>query len=80
MSSAGFAQSRRSGYVEPPLVTAGSDLGAVRAFLPRSGSPARPYSAADVIDGLLEIGALDDVLDDVLAGYVVDVLELAGRP
>lgn len=51
MAAAGFPQRRRNGYVEPPLVTAGSDLGPVTALLDRS--PQGSYRAADVVAYLL---------------------------
>lgn len=40
LATAGLAQVRRDGYVEPPIVTLGEDLGAVRALL-SSLSPGR---------------------------------------
>jgi NAD(P)H-dependent flavin oxidoreductase YrpB (nitropropane dioxygenase family) len=53
LASAGFAQKRRNGYREPPLVSAGSDLTAVIALLGESGD-ASSYSATQVISYLLD--------------------------
>ncbi len=47
----GLGQLRPDGRTELPLVTAGDDLDAVRRFMPPGASS---YSAADVIDQLLE--------------------------
>jgi len=58
-AAAGLAQQRASGYLEPPIVTSGSDFSGVRAVLqrnaPRAGrpAPADSYTAADIIDYLL---------------------------
>ncbi len=53
LASAGYAQRRPSGYVEPPLVTAGSDFSTV-ARLARGMGPGRgTYSAREVIDYIL---------------------------
>lgn len=49
-AAAGHPQRRPGGYIEPPLVTSGSDLEPVRALL-----AARPnYAAADVVHFLLD--------------------------
>jgi hypothetical protein len=53
LSSAGFPQRRRNGYVEPPLATAGSDLGPVAALLAQSPPGTVSYRAADVVAHLL---------------------------
>jgi NAD(P)H-dependent flavin oxidoreductase YrpB (nitropropane dioxygenase family) len=53
LSSAGLPQRRRNGYVEPPLVTAGSDLSAVIRLLAAAGDDAESYRAADVVSHLL---------------------------
>ncbi|MFI5100966.1 MAG: nitronate monooxygenase [Actinomycetes bacterium] len=52
-ANVGLAQTRRDGFVEPPLVTLGADLGAARtlAELHPAG-----WHAADVIDWLLGAG------------------------
>jgi len=51
LSAVAYAQVRRSGEVEPPLVTAGDDAAQVHRFL----KPGRDsYSADDVLDALLE--------------------------
>ena len=50
----GLGQTRRDGYVEPPLVTAGDDLDLVAHLLERNGTG---YTAAEVIDHLLPEGA-----------------------
>jgi NAD(P)H-dependent flavin oxidoreductase YrpB (nitropropane dioxygenase family) len=52
-ASAGWPQHRRNGYVEPPLVTAGSDLGAVAELLAQTQPGATTYTAADVVSHLL---------------------------
>jgi NAD(P)H-dependent flavin oxidoreductase YrpB (nitropropane dioxygenase family) len=52
-ASAGFPQRRRGGYVEPPLVTAGSDLTPVADLLARAASGSLSYRAADVVAYLL---------------------------
>ncbi|MBL8169605.1 MAG: nitronate monooxygenase [Acidobacteria bacterium] len=52
-ATAGFPQRRKSGYVEPPLVTSGDDLANLARLLP---SPKTSYSAEDVINYLLGLG------------------------
>jgi NAD(P)H-dependent flavin oxidoreductase YrpB (nitropropane dioxygenase family) len=52
-ASAGWPQRRRNGYVEPALVTAGSDLGAVAELLASTEPGTSSYSAADVVAHLL---------------------------
>ena len=53
LATVGLGQHRRDGYVEPPLVTLGQDLG----FLPHLLSPgASGYSAKEVIEYLLSDG------------------------
>lgn len=49
LATAGYAQTRRDGRVEPPLITAGSDLGPVAELLARHTNGERAYSAADVV-------------------------------
>ena len=49
-ATAGFAQTRKDGYVEPPLITLGDDLMAVSQFL-KGGTTS--YSAKDVVTYLL---------------------------
>ena len=46
----GLAQSRRDGYVEPPLVTLGSELDAARTLAEHHPDG---WGAADVVDWLL---------------------------
>ena len=48
----GLAQTRRDGYVEPPLVTLGSDLEAARTLAERHPDG---WRAADVVDWLLTV-------------------------
>lgn len=50
LASAGLAQRRPGGAVEPPLVTCGGDLTPVAQLVARFG---RRYAAADVVDYLL---------------------------
>jgi len=50
VSNIGLAQTRKNGYVEPPLITAGDDLVDIARFLPPGQST---YSARDVIETLL---------------------------
>ncbi|NUM45206.1 MAG: nitronate monooxygenase [Anaerolineales bacterium] len=50
MSTAGFPQRRKDGYVEKPIVTSGDDLVAVGQFV-RAGKTS--YSAEDVVNYLL---------------------------
>ena len=52
MASAGLPQTRPQGYVEPALVTAGSDVTAVGHLLSASSDGAT-YRAADVVRYLL---------------------------
>ena len=53
LASAGLPQRRRNGYLEPPLVTAGSDFTTV-AHLVKQLPPGRAtYPAADVVAHLL---------------------------
>jgi NAD(P)H-dependent flavin oxidoreductase YrpB (nitropropane dioxygenase family) len=56
-ASAGMPQRRRNGYVEPPLVTAGSDLTTVATLLAQAPSGERSYRAEDVVAHLLGDGA-----------------------
>jgi nitronate monooxygenase len=49
-ATAGFAQVRKNGNSEPPLVTSGDSLAAITQFIP---SGATRYSARDVIQTLL---------------------------
>jgi NAD(P)H-dependent flavin oxidoreductase YrpB (nitropropane dioxygenase family) len=54
LATAGLAQFRtKSGYEEPPLVTAGADFGGVRELMDLVAPGETLYSAADVIDHLL---------------------------
>lgn len=50
MATVGCGQWRNDGYREPALVTSGSDVGNVAAFLPDGASS---YTAADVIERIL---------------------------
>lgn len=50
VSNIGLAQTRKGGYVEPALITAGDDLVDIARFLPSGQST---YSARDVIETLL---------------------------
>jgi NAD(P)H-dependent flavin oxidoreductase YrpB (nitropropane dioxygenase family) len=52
MSTADLAQVRRHGYVEPPVVTGGTDYRAVAELLARNGAATDFYTAQDVIDYL----------------------------
>jgi NAD(P)H-dependent flavin oxidoreductase YrpB (nitropropane dioxygenase family) len=52
LATAGHPQRRATGEIEPPIVTTGSELSAVRALAARDGD----YSAADVIELLLGPG------------------------
>lgn len=49
-AAAGFPQIKRTGYVEPPIVTSGDDLPNIKQFLPEGETH---YSAKDVISILL---------------------------
>jgi NAD(P)H-dependent flavin oxidoreductase YrpB (nitropropane dioxygenase family) len=51
LSSAGYPQRRKSGYVEPLIVTSGGDIGPVQKLIERAGGGT--YGAADVIEYLL---------------------------
>ncbi|MEO8513149.1 MAG: nitronate monooxygenase [Ignavibacteria bacterium] len=51
-SSAGFPQTRNSGYIEPPLVTSGDDLLTIRELI---AVDKMNYSAEDVINYLLSV-------------------------
>jgi nitronate monooxygenase len=54
MANIGYAQARKDGSVEPPLVTVGDDLNTVAQFL----APGRTsYCAADVVKSLLSLTA-----------------------
>jgi NAD(P)H-dependent flavin oxidoreductase YrpB (nitropropane dioxygenase family) len=53
LATAGLAQVRTDGYVEPPIVTAGTDFTAVRDLLAGRRSGAATYRARDVVDYLL---------------------------
>jgi NAD(P)H-dependent flavin oxidoreductase YrpB (nitropropane dioxygenase family) len=54
MSAVGYGQIRRSGELEPSLVTAGDEVAQIRNFL-RPGRAS--YSADDVLDRLLGAGS-----------------------
>jgi hypothetical protein len=60
-AAAGLAQTRRNGYIEPPIVTLGADLDGVAKML--SDFPAG-WTAAQAVDHLLGIceGASTDAL------------------
>lgn len=63
-AAAGWPQRRRNGYVEPPLVTAGSDLATVaRLLATRRQDGASSYRAADVIAYLLAGEDADRAVD-----------------
>ena len=54
MANIGYQQTRKDGFVEPPLVTVGDDLNTVAQFL----APGRTsYSAADVVQSLLSLAS-----------------------
>jgi NAD(P)H-dependent flavin oxidoreductase YrpB (nitropropane dioxygenase family) len=53
LASAGLPQRRRSGYLEPPLVTAGSDFTTVAHLLRHLPAGQPTYAAADVVAHLL---------------------------
>jgi nitronate monooxygenase len=54
MANIGYAQMRKDGSAEPPLVTIGDDLNTVAQFL----APGRTsYRAADVVESLLSLSA-----------------------
>jgi nitronate monooxygenase len=50
-AAAGFPQTRRSGYIEPSIVTSGDDLPTIKQFIPDGQTR---YSAVDVINTLLQ--------------------------
>jgi hypothetical protein len=54
LASAGMPQHRRDGYVEPPLVTAGSDFATVAQLLRNLPAGRQTYSAADVVTHILD--------------------------
>lgn len=49
-ATAGWGQRKRSGFVEPPVITSGDDLPAIAQFVPEGSDH---YSAADVIRVML---------------------------
>ncbi len=49
-AAAGYAQNRRSGYVESPIVTSGDDLVHLAQFIPEGQTS---YSANDVLNEIL---------------------------
>lgn len=52
MANIGYQQTRKDGFVEPPLVTVGDDLNTIAQFL----APGRAsYSAAEVVQSLLSL-------------------------
>lgn len=53
LASAGLPQRRRNGYLEPPLVTAGSDFTTVAYLLKQLPPGQMTYKAADVVAHLL---------------------------
>jgi nitronate monooxygenase len=60
MANIGHQQTRKDGYVEPPLVTIGDDLNTVAQFL----APGRDsYTAADVVQSLLSGVAAEDLVE-----------------
>lgn len=61
LATIGLGQTRRDGYVEPALITAGDELHDVRRFVPAG---ADSYTAADVIDHLLQRPDAGVVADD----------------
>ncbi len=54
MANIGHEQTRKDGYVEPPLITVGDDLNTVAQFLTAGRSS---YRAADVVRSLLSLTA-----------------------
>jgi NAD(P)H-dependent flavin oxidoreductase YrpB (nitropropane dioxygenase family) len=52
LATAGFAQLRPSGYVEPPVITGGADYRAVADLVATLPSDQEFYTAGDVIDYL----------------------------
>jgi NAD(P)H-dependent flavin oxidoreductase YrpB (nitropropane dioxygenase family) len=65
MANVGLAQTRRDGFVEPPLVTLGSELAGVRELALRHPGG---WWASDVLDWLLGQGAVTRESTDVYAG------------
>lgn len=53
LATAGFAQLRSTGYVEPPVITGGGDNRAVADLLDPLSTDHEFYSASDMIDYLL---------------------------
>lgn len=53
LATAGYAQVRPDGYVEPPIVTTGTDFTAVRHLLARTAGGAPGYAAVDVVSYLM---------------------------
>ncbi|HEX2805039.1 MAG TPA: hypothetical protein VHN80_02565, partial [Kineosporiaceae bacterium] len=53
LASAGLPQRRRNGYLEPPLVTAGSDFTTIAHLLATPPRGRASYTAADVVAHLL---------------------------
>jgi NAD(P)H-dependent flavin oxidoreductase YrpB (nitropropane dioxygenase family) len=72
-ASAGWPQRRRNGYVEPALVTAGSDLGTVAELLSRARAGESSYRAEDVVAYLLS--ELPDEPDEAV-GEFADAVQL----
>jgi NAD(P)H-dependent flavin oxidoreductase YrpB (nitropropane dioxygenase family) len=54
LASAGMPQHHRDGYVEPPMVTAGSDFATVEHLLRKLPAEQATYSAADVVAHILD--------------------------
>jgi nitronate monooxygenase len=54
MANIGYQQTRKDGFVEPPLVTVGDDLNTVAQFLAPGHTS---YSAADVVQSLLSLAS-----------------------
>jgi nitronate monooxygenase len=64
MANIGYQQTRKDGFVEPPLVTVGDDLNTVAQFL----APGRTsYSAAEVVQSLLSLIGSASTVVPVLA-------------
>jgi nitronate monooxygenase len=64
MANIGHQQTRKDGFVEPPLVTVGDDLNTVAQFL----APGRTsYTAADVVESLLSLSAKSAIPERVWA-------------
>lgn len=63
LANVGFAQIRKDGSVEPPLVTLGDDINTIAQFV----APGKTtYSAADVVQSLLR-GVANEVPQDTVA-------------